>query len=184
MLPTETPWPAAIVLLCVAIPCLVQWATNKKLLNLILGLSATLLIVGCFALDAYVLTPRELITQNVYDLTAAFQRQDVPKTLSFFSPQAKERITIALALKQVHVRDDLRISDVSVTFKADNSLAISHFRANASVSVNIGPITGDVGYHPSRWELDWQPEAGEWKIVKVHRLNPITGKEIGFMATE
>ena len=184
MLPTENPWPAMIVLLCMAVVSLVQWGTKRKLKSLLIGLACVLLAAGCYLLDLAVQTPGELITQNVYDLTTAFQKQDVQKTLSYFSPNAKERVVIETSLKLVQVKDDLRVSDVSVTFKSANSLAISHFRANASVSVSLLGVGGDFSYHPSRWELDWQQEAGEWKIVRVHRLNPITGKEISFMAAD
>jgi hypothetical protein len=182
MLPTENPWPAMIVLLCVAIVCLVQWTAKRRRIDLILAASCLLLGIGCYALDVFVETPREKIMQNIYDLTSAFQAQDVDKTISYFSPQAPERIVIQSMLSKVKVHNDLRVTDLSVTFKAANSLAISHFRANASVSATIGTLTTDIPYQPSRWELDWQREAGEWKIVKVHRLNPVTGKEIAFMA--
>ncbi len=174
-----------IALLSVAVLCLVQWGTSRKIKNLILGLIFVLLCAGCYLLDQMVHTPREIITQNVYELTSAFQHQDKPKTLSFFSAQAiAERAVINLAFDQVHVGDDLRITDLSVAFKAANSLAISHFRANASISLNMSVVSGDFGHHPSRWELDWQQEAGEWKVVKVHRLHPITGKELGIMAAD
>lgn len=183
MLPTENPWPAMIVLACVAIVCFVQWAGSRRSSRLIAGFICVLAAGGCYLLDEFVVTPSELIVQHVRELTSAFQHQDVKRTLSFFSAQAiPERVLIASALDKVRVGDDLRVTDLNVTFKAANSLAISHFRANASVSLNMPPVTADLSYHPTRWELDWQKEAGEWKVVKVHRLNPITGKEIGFMA--
>ena len=185
MLPTENPWPAMIVLLCVAVLCVGKWIGRRKIGSLVIAVVCILLGAGCYLLDMYVQTAGELITQNVYDLTTAFQQQNVPKTLGFFSAQAiPERVLISTALNQVRVGEDLRVSDVSVTFKAANSLAISHFRANASVTINIPGGPHHVSYHPSRWELDWQKEAGEWKIVKVHRLNPITGKETGFMSAD
>jgi hypothetical protein len=182
MLPTENPWPAMIVLVCVAIVCFARWIARRESTQLIIGIVCIALGLGCILLDVFVETPGERVAQNIYDLTSAFQQQDKQKTLSFFSPRAKERMLIELALDKVHIGSDLRISDVSVTFKAANSLAISHFRANASVSVNMPPFAGDLGFHPSRWELEWEREAGEWKIIKVHRLHPITGKEMAFMA--
>lgn len=184
MWPTENPWPAMIALVCVAVLFIGRYAARRKLPSLILAVLCLLLAGGCFVLDQLVVTPAELIAQNIYDLTAAFQRQDKQKTLSYFSPKARERVIIETALGQVKVQDDLRVSDVSVTFRAANSVAVSHFRANASVSVNMMGVNADISYHPSRWELDWQREAGEWKIIQVHRLNPITGKEIGFLSSQ
>lgn len=183
MLPTENPWPAMIFLLTVAVICLVQWTATRRRLDLLLGVICLLLGGGCYALDICVETTRERITQHIYDVTSAFQKQDVQKTLSYFSVQAPERETIESNLGKVKVGDDLRITDISVTFKANNSLAISTFRANATISVDLSPIPGgNLGHHPSRWELNWQREAGEWKIVKVQRLHPLNGKPIGFMA--
>lgn len=184
MLPTENPWPAAIALICVAIVCFGQFGSRRKLASLIGGVLCLMLAGGCFVLDNLVLTPREQIIKNIYDVSAAVQRQDVKTVLSYFSPQANERDVVRTTLEKVKVGDDLRISDVSVTFKSAESVAIAHFRANASITVNLAGITGGVGYHPTRWEFDWQREAGEWKIINIHRLHPINGKEISFLSAQ
>jgi hypothetical protein len=183
MLPTENPWPAIVVLVCVAIVFLAQWSSKGKRANLILAAICLLFGVGCYFLDVFVHTPSEVITENIYGLATAFQKHEAQKTLSYFSNRCRELPAVQSALKDVHVGDDLRITDVSVSFKAANSIAISHFRANASVRLELSFFTGDVGYQPSRWELEWEREAGQWKVMKVRRLNPLTGKEIHFMAT-
>src|SRR4051794_20069436 len=103
MLPTENPWPAMIALVCVAILCLIQWGARRRLVHLIVGVLCLFLSAGCYVLDIYVQTPREVITENVYGLTSAFQKQDAPKTLSYFAPQAKERVIIENLLDGVHV---------------------------------------------------------------------------------
>lgn len=172
-----------IVLACAAVLCLGAWANSRKAKPLIAAVACLLLAAGCYVLDLAVVTPREIIKQNVYDLTSAFQRQDVPKTLSYFSPQAKERVVVENIIKLVHI-EGLRITDLSVKFKAANSLAISHFRANATLSVNLPGHSGSLGHQTSRWELDWQREAGEWKIVRVHRLHPINGEELDFLSSK
>lgn len=184
MWPTENPWPLMVILVCVAIVGIGQYATQRRRRSLVVALVSLLLAGGCFVLDQYVVTPAEEVIQNVYDLAVAVEKQDIPKTLNYFSPQAKERAVVEVALHQVKVRDHLRITDLSVTFKAANSLAISHFRANAALHVNLMGMATDLDSHPSRWELDWRREAGEWKIIKVRRLNPINGQEITFMSAE
>ena len=173
-----------VVLVCVAIACIGQYAAHRKLRSLILALVSLLLAGGCYALDQYVLTPAEEVSQNVYDLATAIEKQDIQKTLGYFSPQARELDLIEAALHHVQVKDHLRITDLSVSFKAANSLAISHFRANAALHVNLMGMATVLDSHPSRWELDWRREAGEWKIINIRRLNPINGKEITFMAAE
>lgn len=175
MLPTENPWPAMIVLVSAAAACVIQGSAQRKRKYTIVGVVLALLGLGCFLLDTFVLTPREVITQHVYDLAAAVQKEDLPKTLSFFSQNAPERADIERYFAMVDIGDDLRITDISVTFKAADSLAISHFRANGTISV---PLFGHSEHHPTRWELDWQREAGDWKVIKVHRLHPVNGKEI------
>ncbi len=184
MLPTENPWPAAIVLVCMAIVFIGIFNSRRKTSSLVGGILCLLLAIGCFVLDSVVLTPGEQVTQNIYDLSEAVKKQDVPKVLSFFSNQAPERDQIKHAVEGVRVHDDLRISDVWVSFTGAGSVAVSHFRANASISVTIVGIAGDIGYHPTRWELDWQREAGEWKIIEVRRLHPINGKKVTILSAQ
>ncbi|MDB5335447.1 MAG: hypothetical protein JWN70_1066 [Planctomycetaceae bacterium] len=184
MLPTENPWPAAIALVCVAIVCFGRFGSRRQLSSLIGGILCLVLVGGCFVLDSLVLTPSEQVVENIYNLTDAVQRQDVPKVLNYFSNQAPEREVVRTTLEKVKVQKDLRISDVSVTFKGAGSVAVSHFRANASITVNVAGYSGDVNYHPTRWELDWQREAGEWKIIEIRRLNPINGKEVSFLSAQ
>lgn len=184
MWPTENPWPAAIILVSLAIVLLGRFGSRRKLSSLIGGLGCLLLAVGCIVLSEFVVTPSEQVIRNVYGLTADVQRQDVPKVLSYFSQQANEREVVQATLEKVKVHDDLRISDVSVSFRGAGSVAVAHFRANASITVNLAGFTGDAGYHPTRWEFDWQREAGAWKIIDIRRLHPITGKEISFLSAQ
>lgn len=184
MLPTENPWPLAIALVCVAIVCFGRFGSRRQGASLIGGILCLLLAGGCFVLDQLVVTPGEQVVQNIYSLCKDVQRQDVPKVMSYFSNQAPEREVVRTTLDKVKVKDDLRISDVSVTFNGAGSVAISHFRANASITVNVAGFAGDVPYHPTRWEFDWQREAGEWKIIDIRRLHPINGKEVNFLSAQ
>lgn len=184
MLPTDNPWPAMIALVCVAIVFFGRFGAQRKSSNLIVAIVCLLLAGGCFVLDQLVVTPSEQVVRNVYELSNAVIKQDVPTALSFFSRQATERDNVKFALERMRVHNDLRISDVSVTFRGANSVAVSHFRANASITINIAGFVENVSYHPTRWELDWQREGPDWKIIRVHRLHPITGKEVGFLSPQ
>ena len=73
----------------------------------------------------------------------------------------------------VSVESDIRVTDVSVQLTNEDSRAITHFRANATVSAS--GVGG--GYHPSRWELTWQKEGDEWKITRTKYLNVMTVDE-------
>lgn len=158
------------------------WSTRRTWGPLIVMFVALGLSGASFVIDALVETPSEKVASNLYDLVDAFQKQDSARTLGHFSQQPKVlpiKAMVQAALKTVQVKDDVRVSDVSVKLMAEESQAIVHFRANASVSLGMAGI-GDVGYQPSRWELTWQKEAGEWKISEVQRLDPITGKPLAF----
>ena len=99
------------------------------------------------------------------------------KTLSYFSEEnLTDRTRIKIAMVMFTVHDDLRVSDVMVTVNEKDSLATSHFRANASVTMLGG---GDAGWRPSRWEFTWQREEGAWRIIKIQRLHPIRDEEMG-----
>ena len=184
MWPTENPWPAAIALACLAIVFFGRFGSRRQSSSLIGGLVCLLLVGGYFVLDHFVVTPSEQVIQNIYDLSDAVKRQDIPKVLSYFSQQANEREVVRTTLDKVKVKDDLRISDVWVRFRGAGSVAVSHFRANASITVNLAGFTSDVNYHPTRWELDWQREGAEWKIIEIRRLHFINGKEINFLSAQ
>ena len=104
----------------------------------------------------------------------AYQRQDEVRTIDRISARAPELQQIArVAIGEVQLGDDLRVSDLSVRMKAQNTRAVSHFRVNTTVS-RVG--LGEIGYRPSRWEVTWQKEGGKWRIIYIELLDPITGE--------
>lgn len=126
-----------------------------------------------YHVEQSIVTDAEVVAQSVTDAARAFEQRDVPRTLSFFAQPLHPIVETAFAL--VSSIDSLRITDVSVRMLAQNSRARSHFRANGTVTVENH---GNIGHQPSRWELTWQKQAGQWKIIKIGRLNPITGEQI------
>jgi hypothetical protein len=123
-----------------------------------------------------IVTEREKIEFAIYDLARAFQAKDTAGTLNYISPsQLDLQIAVTAALNLVTIEDDYRITDVDVETSADHTLAKSHFRANVTVSI-IGFLSKS--RQPTRWNVDWRKEDGKWRIVEVHQLDPITGKEI------
>jgi len=175
MLPPDNPWPVLIVLLCVAIGFGLQWYGSKKNSALAVMLLSLGLGIGCYAWSQSVETPTKVITARLHEMTAAFQNQDVAKTKSYFSQQAALPVELDTVISMVRVHGEIRLSDISVILKQQNSLATCHFRANGTFS----PATGGAQqYLPTRWELDWQREGNEWKIIAVRRLHMMNGKEV------
>jgi len=143
---------------------------------------AAILAVVCgaiYIIAQRIVTDAELIEQEIYNLAADFQRNDLPAVISYFSPQEKGLIaTATAAVAMVDIAEDYRITDLQVTTKAENSLAESHFRANVTATVTG---YGNVGRQPTRWNVSWQKVAGEWKIIEVKRLSVIGDEEMGIL---
>jgi hypothetical protein len=177
---TESAWPPIIVLALFALVMGGLWLSQRRGIWLI---AAAVALVGCFAVyyvEQAIVTESERIEQNVFDLTRAVCRKDEAKTLSYISKQAPELRDVAIrGMKLVDIREDLDIKDLSVRLLAENSQALSHFRANGTVSVKE---FGGVGaYYPTRWEVRWQKEGGDWKIVEVVRLDPLKEERMGIL---
>jgi hypothetical protein len=174
---TETPWPPIFILLVVCCFLVAAWQGSKRAVYLIWVGVLLAACAGVYFYEQATVTESERVEQNVHDLVHAFQRKDKQTTLNFFSPQADQfRSTVEKAIELVDVRDDVDVKDVNILMMSENTQAVSQFRANATVSVR-GLV--DYTHQPSRWELTWQKEAGEWKIVAVQRLNPVTGEKMG-----
>ena len=177
MLPPDNPWPVVLVLLCVAIGFGLSWYGSRKRSALAVSLIALGLAAGCYAWSETIETPSKQIVRNLHEMVAAFEAQDAPKVLSYFSPQANIPPGLEAILSAVKVNDHLRITDVSVRFKQQDSLAILHFRANGGFSY-YGTA---VDHFATRWELEWQREANIWKIINVRRLHLMNGSEVSIL---
>lgn len=172
---TENPWPPVIILALIACGMVAAWSSQKRAAWLA---GAVVLLIGCvgiFVLEEAIVTEGERVEANVRDLAWSFQKKDRDKVLGFFSPQAADlRGVIKEALDSVDVKDDLDIKDMEVRVYGGGAQALSHFRANATVSWK----GLNVGHQPSRWELTWQKEGDDWKILDVQRLNPIKNEKM------
>ena len=166
---TETPWPPIFILGIVAAVLLAVWTSQKQGVWLIGAVVACLAAPVVYLIEKAIVTEGERVEQNVLDLTAAFQRKDRERVLSFFSAQAPDLRDMAVyALNLVDLPKGIDVKDLSVRLSNENSRAISHFRANGTVAV---PGVGE-RHSPSRWEVTWQKEGTEWKIIEVVRLHP------------
>ena len=171
---TETPWPPIIGLAALAAGFAAAFISTQRARYImpILLLAAVAIVV--YVVEQQIVTERERVEQSITDVAAAFQRRDVDGTLAHFSEHAiLLKGLVMTALAAVQVQDDLRITDVSIAMRNADSRASSHFRANGTFDV-VG--YGTVGHQPTRWNVDWQKEAGEWRIIKVERLDPVTGE--------
>jgi hypothetical protein len=172
---TENPWPPMVLLGLVAAALAWVWVARRRGAMLIGAIAALLGCVAVYYIERAIVTDAERLEADLYRLVSAFQHKDREGTLSMISQQAPEwRTMAAVAIDLVDVRDDLDVKDVSVKIYGENSQALTHFRANGTFSYR-GQGTG---HYPSRWELRWQREGADWKVVEVTRLNPLREEKL------
>ncbi|RPI74071.1 MAG: hypothetical protein EHM42_15760 [Planctomycetaceae bacterium] len=174
---TENPWPPVLICCVLAAAALATWVSQRQMKWLYVGLGGLLLAVGLWQLERKIVTDRERVEQLVVDLVKEFQNKDREAVLAHFSPQAllwREMVSRAFDLVEIK---DVRVTDLAVRMTAQNSEALSHFRANGTV-VFAGAASG---YQPSRWQLTWRRESGEWKVIDVVRLNPLRDEPLGIL---
>ena len=165
---TENPWPPIFILGLVACALLAVWSSQKRGIWLVGILAAVALAAGIFFAEKSIVTERERIEQRVLDLAAAFQRKDHDLTLSFFSAQEPDLRGMAEKALDHVTLDRLDLKDFDVRLFGEGTGAVSRFRANGD-----GSGFGVGGHFSTRWDVTWQKEGGEWKIIAVQRLNPL-----------
>lgn len=175
---TETAWPPIVILAIGAAVLLSLWSSSRRILHL---LGAVSLLICCgvvYVVEQQIVTERERVEEAIYGVADAFEAADTGATLDFFSPRAlvlRLKVEYVMSVLEVRVQDELRITDISIEMFNEDTRARSHFRANGRIFVGQGG--GDVGHYPTRWNVTWQKEGGEWKIIAVERLDPITGEK-------
>lgn len=149
-------------------------ATQKQRGVILLGAIAFVLLgVGAWLIDRGVQTDGEAVKQSLYDMVTAYQRKDEEATLQHISPQAGMlRMLVLRSMDVVTVRNDLHITDVSVEFSNENSIARSHFRVNATVELGGHGVSQHAA---TRWEATWQKTGEGWLMTDIIELDPITG---------
>ncbi len=176
---TENPWPLVVICGAVATFFLMQAMRSGAARSWGLAVLFVVAAVGVYIVEQSIVTPAEEISAEVHELLAACKAGNAEEAVGFISNNnllLKTAIGGGLAIVDIH--DDVNISDLSVKMVAEDSRGISHFRANGTVSVRSASYERHVA---TRWEVTWQLEGEEWKIISIQRLNPITGEEMEMM---
>lgn len=133
-------------------------------------------MLGTYVAERRIVSDRERIEASLFEMADAFVVRDEHAVLDRISPRQDElKALVSWAFATVTAVSDLNLTDVSVQLLMEGSRATTHFRANGRFDV---AGFGDVGRKPTRWELTWQREGSDWKIIRIRRLNPITGEEM------
>jgi hypothetical protein len=157
------------------------WSSSKRVLPLAFAAVFVIAAGIIYAVERAIVTPAEEAESLTQQLCLEFKRQD-PATLEHFSPTVPElRSLCEMAMQTFIVEDDLQLSDFQTRMTNDDSRAIVHFRAKATVTAMSYGIMKT--YQPARFELTWAREGADWKIIALKRLNPFKdGDEMDVMA--
>ena len=186
---TETPWPPIIGLCVVGVLLFLGWVSQRNKVFLA-GVAICVALCGIvFVVEQQIVTERERVEQTLLDFATTFQEDSMrqgfanlvipgpePASLSFISASAEgTRRMASAALNFVDIPEPVRISDVRTTMSNNDSRAVTQFRASATVRAGGYP---DGVHQPTRWELTWQRENEEWKILRATRLNFMSGEAL------
>ncbi|MCA9040991.1 MAG: hypothetical protein KDA65_11635 [Planctomycetaceae bacterium] len=129
------------------------------------------------------MTDAEVLEQAVIDLTDDVQQNRQEQVLDQISEEAVVlRGLISTGMARYQLEESLRISDLNVEMQADGKSAKAHLRANGTVS-DRGSSGVQGQRFPSRWNLYFEREGDDWKISKIERLSPTSGKSMPILAT-
>jgi hypothetical protein len=171
---TETPWPPVAICLVISAVFFGKWFTGRNPRNMIAAASFVALSGVIIVVESLIVTERERVGIALTDLAADFQRGDADRCAEFFSNSDRtDRDLVRRAAGMVKIDSPIRITDLAINLSSTSSRATSDFRANATASYQ-----GHQEHGWTHWELTWQREANEWKIVRVRRLRFLGGEEI------
>lgn len=178
---TEAAWPPIIVLATAAGAGIVLFFSSQRIKYLAAVLPFVILTPVIYIVEQRIVTERERVEAAILEVVAAFERNDQPQVLKHFSANRLAlRANVMLGMSIAQATGSIRVTDVSVALQNEESRAVTHLRANGPVRARD---YGDVGHRPSRWELTWQKEGGNWRIVDLQRLDPITGEPMFLLET-
>ncbi|QDT38281.1 hypothetical protein [Stratiformator vulcanicus] len=176
----EDPYPPVIALAIGAVVCAVIGKQRQNLL-LLVGAGVLLASIGLvFVIDLLVVTEAEIVADRVMELKDAVENDDVDRVLSFLGENLEaERLQIYAAMGAFRLVPPIRLTDVDVEMKLNDSYALSFFRANGTVRAKQGGFESRIA---TRWKLSWRKVAGEWKVNEVQRLDPMNGEPINILS--
>lgn len=175
---TETPWPPIIICGVLAALLWGAWLNNARPRYLIIIGLLALVAVGLWFLEEALVSPKEQMEQTHFDLVAAFEDERVDDVINYISQNERDKYgpMIKLGAELVEVPGKLSVPTPSIEFQSQQTRAVSQMHVNGKILVRGNPH--DV---VSLWELTWQLEAGEWKIIDIRRLNPVNKTDMGLL---
>jgi hypothetical protein len=183
---TEDAWSPIILCTVVAAIFFIAFMTTQRARFLIALPLLLLAAITIYFAEIAIVTDGEQVEKNLHDLVDTFveesnqlgtgsgtKPEQVRCQTYFAESNTVDRARVVAALMFVRVEGEIRVTDVRIQLTNQNTMAVTHFRANATFAAG-----SQSGHHPSRWEMTWQKQAGEWKITRTKMLNAVNGQEM------
>jgi ketosteroid isomerase-like protein len=177
---TETPWAPFFICTVIAALFFAQWYMHRRPRALYLAIGSMAIGGLVILVERLIVTESERVENNVYALARAFEAGDGDRCAEFFSEHdQKERDTVRSVAATVKIVGHIHITDLAVQMSSAESRATATFRASATANYQGRDVHG-----ATRWELTWQREANEWKIVRIRRLRFVGEGEMDWMSPQ
>lgn len=170
---TESAWPPIFVCIGLAGLCVAAWISSGRGRALAAAGGLLVLCPVIYLAERVIVTDAERVEAAVRDIAAAYAERDLDGTLAFVADDATLIQDLVRGTMEAYEVRHLRITDVSINMNGSGQQAVSHFRANATVSSRRGGFGPT--HQPTRWEFTWRREGDAWKLTHVTPLQVVTG---------
>lgn len=172
---TENPWPLMLMLLAASIVSGILLPRRGYLIGTAL-LGAALLV---WFVENQIVTAGERVELELQAVLEGFRQRDlnaINRRISDTTPELRKVAAAGLELVRLHA--GFHMTDVSVTVSDDGQEAVAELRANGPVTLLEHQLDSQVS---TRWRVTLQLQQGSWRIFQVHRLDVISGEDMGIL---
>jgi hypothetical protein len=181
----DNPWPLVITFLLAAAICVASAVLTGRGKPLAAAALLAAVVLALFVFDGLVETPGEEVAGVLDRLTEAARRRNADSLVHAFSQAYQygnfDYPRIAASIRREIARFQPRAVHLSgVEIEADRQTALARFVVVASGRYS----EFEVNQYLLRLAVTFQREAGEWRIVRVQRFEPIvaTHREIDLLS--
>ncbi|MCP4173111.1 MAG: hypothetical protein GY758_20325 [Fuerstiella sp.] len=176
---TDNPLPLLILIVAVAVVSFLSGVPRGKSFTAVLLLAG----IGLYFLEQYLVSPAEKVEHELHVMLDHFKSENLDGITSQISAESPALAEIAeKGLDLVDLSDTFHIKSINVTVDEAETEAVAMVRANGNLTLtHHGGATHRV---PNYWRTVWKTEEDTWKLVKVTRLNPVNGTEMGYFSAQ
>lgn len=176
---TDNPLPLLILIAALAVVSFLSGVPRGK------TFTAVLLLLGCgvYFLEQYLVSPAEEVEHELHVMLDHFKSENLSGITAQIAAESQALAEIAKkGLELVDLSDTFHIKSINVAVNDAEAEAVAMVRANGKVTL---PYHGGETHRiPNYWRTEWKTEDDTWKLVKVTRLNPVNGTEMGYFSAQ